>query len=289
MTPSASASSAVDEMLSRRGRNVDWAERVVRESISSTAEEALAEGVIDLVVPDLDRLLRGLDGRVVETDSGAVTLHTAGARVEDAPPSFREQFLARISEPNIAYLLLLAGIFGVFFELQNPGSVLPGIVGAIALVSATFALQMLPINWTGLALIAIAIVLFVLEVKIASHGALTIGGVVAMLMGSIMLIDSPLPFMRVSLSVIIPAVAFTALFFLFAVGMGVRAQRRRVTTGTEGLVGEAGIAKTPVHAEGSVFVHGEFWNARSDDPIAAGTPVVVVGVDGMRVSVRQKT
>jgi len=276
-------------IAARRGRNVEWAERVVRESISSTAEEALAERVIDLVAPDLDHLLRGLDGRVVETDSGAVTLHTAGARVVDAPPSFREQFLARISEPNIAYLLLLAGIFGIFFELQNPGAILPGVVGAIALLTATFALQMLPINWTGLALIAIAIVLFVLEVKIASHGALTIGGVVAMLVGSIMLIDSPLPFMRVSLSVIIPAVAFTALFFLFAVGMGVRAQRRRVTTGNEGLVGEAGVAKTAVHEEGSVFVHGEFWNARSDDPIAAGTPVVVVGVDGMRVSVRQKT
>jgi membrane-bound serine protease (ClpP class) len=201
----------------------------------------------------------------------------------------REQFLARISEPNIAYLLLLAGIFGVFFELQNPGSVLPGVVGAIALLTATFALQMLPINWTGLALIAIAIVLFVLEVKIASHGVLTIGGVVAMLIGSIMLVDSPLPFMRVSLSVIIPAVAFTALFFLFAVGMGVRAQRRKVTTGNEGLVGETGVAKTAVHEEGSVFVHGEFWNARSDEPIAAGTPVVVVGVDGMRVSVRRKT
>lgn len=276
-------------IAARRGRNVDWAERVVRESISSTAEEALAERVIDLVAPDLDRLLRGLDGRIVETDSGAVTLHTAGARIEDAPPSFRERFLARISEPNIAYLLLLAGIFGVFFELQNPGAILPGVVGAIALISAAFALQMLPINWTGLALIAIAIVLFVLEVKIASHGALAIGGVVAMLIGSIMLIDSPLPFMRVSLSVIIPAVAFTALFFLFAVGMGVRAQRRRVTTGNEGLVGEAGVAKTAVHEEGSVFVHGEFWNAHSDDPIAAGTAVVVVDVDGMRVRVRPKT
>jgi membrane-bound serine protease (ClpP class) len=275
-------------IASRRGRNVEWAERVVRESISSTAEEALAERVVDLVAADLGALLRDLDGRVVETDSGPVALRTAGARIVDVPPTFRERFLARISEPNIAYLLLLAGIFGIFFELQNPGSVLPGVVGAIALVTATFALQMLPVNWTGLALIAIAIVLFVLEVKITSHGALTIGGVVAMLVGSIMLIDSPLPFMRVSLSVIIPAVLFTALFFLFAVSMGIRAQKRKVTTGNEGLVGESGTARTPVHGDGSVFVRGELWSAHSDEPIAAGSPVVVVSVERMRVRVKPK-
>lgn len=276
-------------IAARRGRNVAWAERVVRESISSTAEEAAAARVIDFVAVDLDELLSRSNGRTVDVANGTVTLHTSGARVETIPPTFRERFLARVSDPNIAYLLMLVGIFGVFFELQNPGSVLPGVVGAVSLVTAAFALQMLPVSWTGLALIGIAIVLFLLEVKIASHGALTIGGVVAMFIGSIMLIDSPLPFMRVSLAVIVPAVISTALFFLFAVGAGMRAQRRKVTTGTEGLVGTEGVARTAVHGEGSVLVHGELWNASSDEPVEPGSRVTVIAVDGMRVKVRSVT
>jgi membrane-bound serine protease (ClpP class) len=273
-------------LATRRGRNVEWAERVVRESISSTAEEAVAEGVVDMVAGDMDELLVRIDGKVTDMATGAITLRTAGARVVELPQSFRERFLARISDPNIAYLLMLVGVFGIFFELQNPGAVFPGIVGGIAIIMAAFGLQMLPVNWTGVALIALAIVLFVLEVKVPSHGALTIGGVVAMFIGSIMLIDSPLPFMRVSLGVIIPSVLFTALFFLFAVGMGVRAQQRKVTTGNEGMVGEEGVARGAVHESGPVFVRGELWNARSAEPIAAGTRVVVERVDGMTVTVR---
>jgi membrane-bound serine protease (ClpP class) len=273
-------------LASRRGRNVAWAERVVRESISSTAEEAVAEGVVDLIAADLDELLAAIDGRTVEVPAGTATLRTSGAVVREMPPSFRERFLARIADPNIAYLLMLIGVFGLFFELQNPGAVLPGVAGAVAIIMAAFGLQMLPVNWTGVALIALALVLFFLEVKVASHGALTIGGIVAMFVGSIMLIDSPLPFMRVSLAVIIPSVLFTALFFLFAVGMGIRAQRRKVTTGHEGLVGAEGVVRRDVHASGSVFVRGELWNAQSAQPIAAGTRVVVERVDGMTVTVR---
>ena len=275
-------------LAARRGRNVEWAERVVRESISSTAEEAVEEEVVDLVAPGIEELLDRIDGRTVGLPGGTAVLRVADAPVIEAPPSFRERFLARISDPNIAYLLLLAGVFGIIFELQNPGSVLPGVVGVLALATAAFALQMLPISWTGVALIALAIAMFILEIKVPSHGALTVGGVVAMLIGSIMLIDSPIPFMRVSLAVIIPSVLFTALFFLFAVGMGIRAQRRPVTTGNEGLVGEEGIAKSDVHGDGSVFVHGEFWNAHSDEPIPAGSRIEVVHVEGMRVKVRHK-
>jgi membrane-bound serine protease (ClpP class) len=275
-------------LAARRGRNVEWAERVVRESISSTAEEALAARVAEVVAPDLPALLARLDGRVVDLAGAADTLRVAGAPVVEIPPSFRERFLARISDPNIAYLLMLAGVFGIIFELQNPGSVLPGVVGVLCLSTAAFALQMLPLSWTGVALIAAAIARFILEIKVPSHGALTIGGIVAMIIGSIMLIDSPVPFMRVSLAVIIPSVLFTAAFFLFAVGLGIRAQRRRVTTGNEGLVGETGTARSEVHAQGSVFVHGEFWNAHSDEPIPAGSPVEVVAVDGMKVKVRRK-
>ncbi len=275
-------------LATRRGRNVEWAERVVRESISSTAEEAVAERVVDLLARDLDELLAAIEGRVVDTPSGDVTLRTDGARIVVVAPSFRERFLTRISDPNIAYILMLIGVFGLFFELQNPGAIFPGVAGAVAIIMAAYGLQMLPVNWTGVTLIALAIILFVLEVKVASHGALTIGGVVAMFVGSIMLIDSPLPFMRVSLGVIIPSVLFTALFFIFAVGMGLRAQRRKVTTGNEGLVGEEGVTRGAVGETGSVFVHGEYWNARSAEPIAPGTRVVVERVEGMTLIVRTR-
>ena len=275
-------------LAARRGRSSEWAERVVRESISSTADEAVKEGIADFIAADLNDLIRRLDGRRTTTPAGEVSIQTADAAVHDVAPSRRERFLARIADPNIAYVLMLIGIFGILFELQNPGAVLPGVAGAVSLITAAYALQMLPVSWTGLALIVLAIVLFVLEIKVASHGILTIGGVVAMIIGSIMLIDSPLPFMRVSLAVIIPSVLVTALFFLFAVSMGIRAQRRRVTTGSEGLVGEVGVARTEISDGGTVFVRGELWSARSDDNVSAGDAVEVVAVEGMRLKVRRR-
>ena len=275
-------------LAARRGRNTEWAERVVRESISSTAEEAVKERVADFVASDMNELVRRIDGRRTTTPAGEVVIEAAGAQVQEVAPSRRERFLARIADPNIAYLLMLVGIFGILFELQNPGAILPGVAGAVSLITAAYALQMLPVSWTGLALIALAIVLFVLEVKVASHGLLTIGGVVAMIIGSIMLIDSPLPFMRVSLAVIIPSVLVTALFFLFAVSMGIRAQRRRVTTGSEGLLGEVGVARTTVSGDGTVFVRGELWSARSDEQVAAGDAVEVLAVEGMRLKVKRR-
>jgi membrane-bound serine protease (ClpP class) len=275
-------------IAARRGRNVTWAERIVRESISSTADEALRENVIDLVAPTIDDLIARLEGRRVEVAGDARTLQVTGAARIENLPTFRERFLSRISDPNIAYLLMLAGVFGLIFELQNPGSVFPGVVGALSLLTAAFALQMLPVNWAGAALIALAIVLFILEIKVTSHGLLTVGAVIAMIFGSLMLIDSPFPFMRVSLAVIIPSVLFTALFFLFAVGMGVRAQRRRITTGSEGLVGMEGVARGTVGSDGgSVLVRGEFWNAVSDEPIDDGARIEVVRVDGLRLRVRR--
>lgn len=272
-----------------RGRDVEWAESIVRESISSTAEEVLKLGVIDFMADDLNDLVEQLDGLTVDVLGTEVTLATAAASVESlryANPSLRERFLARISDPNIAYLLMLLGIFGIFFELQNPGAIFPGVIGAIAILLAFYALQLLPVNYAGVALILLAIVMFVLEIKIPSGGMLTVGGVVAMLVGSIMFIDSPLPFMRVSFTVIIPAVIFTALFFLFAVGMGLRAQKRKVATGEKGIVGEIGVAKSDVFDTGSVFVHGEHWNARSDEPISIGSQVEVVAVNGMTLKVK---
>jgi membrane-bound serine protease (ClpP class) len=273
-------------LATKRNRNVEWAEKVVRESISSTAREAVDEGVVDLVAADMDELLEGIDGFDVDVNGHTVTLKTAGAAVEHIHPSWREKFLARISDPNVAYLLMLLGVFGIIFELQNPGAIYPGVIGAISILLAAFALQLLPINYVGLALIALSIVLFLLETQIASAGLLTAGGVVSMFIGSVMLIDSPLPFMRISLKVIIPSVIFTAAFFAFAVGLGLRAQRRKVSTGARGLTGETGVAKSDVFETGSVFVHGEFWNASSDEKIENGSPVKVVAVDGLKLKVK---
>jgi len=274
-------------IATRRGRDVEWAEKVVRESISSTAEEAAKIGIVDLIAKDVPDLLLQLNGRTVEMDGRQITLETAGARIVELKPSLRERFLARITDPNIAYLLMLLGFFGLIFELQNPGSIFPGVIGGIAILLAFYALQLLPVNYAGLALIVLALVMFLLEIKIPSGGLLTVGGVIAMVIGSIMFIDSPLPFMRVSLSVMIPAVVFTVLFFLFAVGLGLRAQRRKVATGTGGIIGEVGVAKTDISPEGSAFVHGEYWNAVSDDEIAAGSRIEVIAVDGMKIKVKK--
>lgn len=269
-----------------RGRDPEWAEKIVRESHSSTAEEVRELGVIDIIADDFPDLIDQLDGRTVDVQGSDRTLSTVGARIVTIEPSVRERFLAKVADPNIAYLLMLLGIFGIFFELQNPGAIFPGVIGGIAILLAFYALQLLPVNFAGLALILLAIVMFVLEIKVPSGGLLTVGGVVAMIIGSIMFIDSPLPFMRVSLSVIIPAVMFTALFFLFAVGMGLRAQSRKVATGIQGLEGEVGTAKSDVGERGSVFVHGEYWNARSDEPIPVGSRIEVVSVDGMLLTVK---
>jgi membrane-bound serine protease (ClpP class) len=281
------AAAYVRGIADQRGRDVEWAESIVRESVSSTAEEAKQRGVVDIIATDIDDLLAQLDGRVVDVEGHPRTLDLKNAVRVEVAPSIREKLLAKISDPNIAYLLLLLGIFGIFFELQNPGAIFPGVVGGIAILLAFFALQLLPVNYAGLALIILAIVMFLLEIKVPSGGLLTAGGIASMLIGSIMLIDSPLPFMRVSLSVIVPAVIFTALFFVFAVGMGIRAQRKKVTTGPAGIVGEIGTARTDVGETGSVFVHGEHWNATSDEPIAANTRIEVVGVEGMTLKVRR--
>ncbi len=273
-------------IATKRGRDIEWAERIVRESISSTSEEALEKGVIDFIADDLADLLDKLDGTPVDVDGRELRFKTAGAEIIEVVPSLRERFLGRISDPNIAYLLMLLGFFGLIFELQNPGSIFPGVIGVISILLAFFALQLLPVNYAGLALIATAIIMFLLEIKIPSGGLLTVGGAIAMVIGSIMFIDSPLPFMRVSLSVMIPAVIFTVLFFLFVVGLGLRAQKRKVSTGISGIIGEIGVARTDVEADGSVFVHGEYWNATSDIKIPAGSNIEVVAVDGMTMKVK---
>ena len=271
----------------KRGRNAKWAEEAVRKSVSITETEALKLGVIDLISPDVTSLVKQIDGRTVDVVLGKKTLKTADAAVKELPMGFRYKLLGIISNPNIAYILMILGFYGLYFELSNPGAIFPGVAGAICLILAFYALQTLPINYAGLMLIVLAIILFIAEAFITSHGVLGIGGVVAMLFGSLMLIDSPEPSLRVSWAVIIPVVAASSLLFIITLTVAVRAHRSRVDTGKEGLIGMHAEAKTDVNGEGQVFLRGEYWNARSDEHIAKGEKVMVVAVDGLRLTVKK--
>jgi membrane-bound serine protease (ClpP class) len=269
-----------------RGRNVEWAEKAVRSSVSATEREAVKLRVVDLVADNLPDLLAKIDGRVVKTVKGSVTLHTKDAATKRIEVRFRDRFLALISDPNIAYILMMVGMLGIFFELSNPGSVLPGVIGGISLILAFFAFQSLPINWAGLLLILFGLVLLVVEIKVASHGVLTVGGIVAMLLGSLMLYDVPESGLRISWLVIIPTVGTTAGVVVFAVSAGLRALYRPPITGTAGMVGQTGVVKTPLDPEGQILVEGELWRAVAQDgPVPAGERVRVLDVEGLTLKV----
>lgn len=249
----------------KRNRNGQWAEEAVRNSVSITGTEALQKKVIDLMAVDTKQLLEEIDGRTVEVSTGTVTLHTQKAEIENLRMSFIEKLLNVLSDPNIAYLLLMLGFYGILFELYNPGAILPGIIGVIGLVLGLYSLNTLPINYAGLALIVFAIILFIAEIKVVSHGMLAIGGIISLLLGSLMLIrpDSSFEIIRISRSVILATTTITALFFLFVIGAGIRAQRARPVTGVEGFMGETGEALEPLDPLGNVRVHGEIWQAES--------------------------
>ncbi len=267
-----------------RGRNADWFERAVRESVSIDAEGAVREGICDLIADDIPSLLKRVDGRVVLLPAGPETLRTQESAVRERRMSLRERVLSIITNPNIAYLLFLAGILGIFFELSSPGAILPGVIGGISLILALFAFQSLPVNYAGVLLVLLAIVMFLAEIKVPSHGALSIGGVISLLLGSLMLIRGG-PAGSVSLIVIVPAILVTAAFFIFAVAMALRAQKRRTVTGREGMVGEIARVVANLSPEGKVLVRGEIWSASSDRPVPAGDSVRIVSVIGLRLQV----
>ncbi|MFA5353115.1 MAG: nodulation protein NfeD [Thermodesulfovibrionales bacterium] len=273
-------------LAEKRGRNGQWAEDAVRKSISATETEALGKGIVDLLAPDLKTLLKEIHGRRVVTAGGEQLLDTAGARIIREEMGIRDRLLDLISDPNVAYVLMLLGFYGLFFELTSPGAVFPGVVGAVSLILAFYSFQTIPVNYAGLLLIITGIILFILEVKVTSYGMLTIGGIASLVMGSLMLFDSPAPFLRLSLAVIIPAAVVTALFFGVTIRLAYRAFKRRPVTGIEGLAGLEGKAHTEITPEGgTVFVHGEFWSAFSDSPLPRGAGVVVTEVRGMRLKV----
>jgi membrane-bound serine protease (ClpP class) len=273
----------------KRNRNADWAENAVRNSVSVTATVALQQKVIDLIANDDQELFQQLDGRNVQLSSGTVKLHTKSAKVIEYEMSFIEKLLNILSDPNIAYILMMLGFYGLMFELYNPGSILPGIVGVICLVLAFYSMNTLPINYAGLALILFALLLFILEIKIVSHGVLAIGGIVSLLLGSMMLIPRGAGSVgSISWTVIIATTGVTALFFLFVIGMGLKAQSLKPFTGGEAMIGEAGEAKGELNPLGMVFVHGELWQAESvSGVISMGERIRVKGMKGFKLFVEK--
>jgi membrane-bound serine protease (ClpP class) len=280
------AAANIRAMALRRNRNANWAERAVRKSESITADVALDSNVINFIAENLDAVLDSLDGRTATLPRGEVTLHTKGATVDNIEMSLRERVLTVITNPNIAYILMSIGWLGIMLELYNPGSIFPGVVGAISLILGFYALQTLPINYAGLALIGLALILFLMEIKIVSHGLLTIGGVISMLIGSLMLIDSPDPAARISLGVILAVVGTTAAFFIFAISLALKARRLRPTTGAEGMIGQIATVKEGFERTGMVHVAGEYWKAETTAPVEAGAKVEVTGKQGMVLTVK---
>jgi membrane-bound serine protease (ClpP class) len=271
----------------RRGRNGDWAEKAVRDSVSLTETQALKEKVVDLVVPDFDHLMTALDGREVRRPEGAVVLRTLGQPVVRLPMDWRRRLLDQLGDPTIAYLLLMAGLLGIFFELSHPGVIFPGVIGAISLILAFYALQSLPVSAAGLLLILLAMLLFFAELKIVSHGILGVGGVIALSLGSVMLVRAPVSWMRVSLFAVVPMVAATSLFFLVVLRLALKARGLPAATGREGMVGAVGVAVEDLAPAGNVFVHGETWSAETPDVVHQGDRVRVTAVHGLTLQVRK--
>ena len=275
-------------IATERGRNAEWAEKAVRQSVSVTEREAVKLKVVDLVADSVPDLLDKIDGRSVKTARGPVTLQTKGAAVTAIEIGFRDRVLNVITDPNVAYILMMLGMLGLFFELSTPGAILPGVIGGISLILAFFAFQSLPINYAGLLLILFGIALFVAEISVVSHGVLAIGGIVALSLGSLMLFDAPEVGFRVSWWVILPTIGATAGVLMFVLTAGLRALRSRSPVGAPALVGQTGVARGPLSPEGQVLVHGELWRAVvRGAPVDEGARVRVVDVNGLTLTVEK--
>ncbi len=282
------AAAFVRTIAEKRNRNVEWAEDAVRKSVSITSAEAVKNNVVDLLSMDVNHLMEQLDGRSVETISGTKILSTKNASVEHAEMRLIEKILNILSDPNLAYILLMIGFYGILFELYSPGAIFPGVIGVLSLIIGLYALHALPVNYAGLALIIVGIVLFIMEIKITSYGMLTIGGIAALLMGSLMLIkeDPTFPVMEISKTVIFTFTALSTLFFLFVVGAGIRAQKSVPVTGMEGFMGETGIALENLEPNGTVRIHGEIWQAESNSgKIVSGEKVKIVSMKNFKLIV----
>ena len=272
----------VKSIAQKRGRNVEWAEKVVCESVSVTESEALKENIIDLIAKDTDDLIKKINGRKIE-GKGILELDNATKNI--IKESLRTKILKTISDPNIAYILMMIGLAGLYFELSHPGAIFPGVVGGIAIILAFFAMQTLPVNYAGILLIIMAIIFFIMEMKITSYGLLSVAGVVSLLLGSLMLFESDGSGLRVSLQVILPTTMLVSGFFIVVAGLVFKSHMAKPLTGAKGLIGETGIVKKEIANEGKVFVHGELWNAVSKKPITKGAKIRVVKVDNLVLEV----
>jgi membrane-bound serine protease (ClpP class) len=280
------AAAYLRSICTKRGRNTELAETAVRESKSFTEREALDQHLIDLVAPNEQALLAALDGRVVTRfDGTSQTLHTAGATIEVYERSLREKIISAIADPNIALILMVIGALGIYVEFSSPGLIAPGVLGSILVLLGLSALSVLPINWLGAALMLLAFTLFILEVKFTSHGILAVGGAVCMVLGAVMLINTPAPEMRIHWSTAIGlALPFSAIT-VFLLSLAWRARQNKVETGREGMVGQLGSTITELTPEGKVFVHGEYWEAVSSLPLPAGARVRVTAIDKLKLTV----
>lgn len=279
----------IRSMAEMRGRNADWAEKAVREAASLSAEQALDQGVVDLMAKDIPDLLAQIDGRVVNVNNIEMTLDTADAGIETYMPDWRNRLLSVITNPNVAYILMLLGIYGLFFELANPGFVLPGVIGGICLLLALYSMQVLPVNFTGVALILLGIAFMVAELFMPSFGALGIGGVIAFVIGSIILFDvEGTGDLAISKSLIIAVSTITAAFFLIVIRMVIRAHQKPVVSGSEELVGLTGEVVADFEKRGFIHIHGENWQAEANTPMTAGTRVRVTGIEGLTLKIEPK-
>jgi len=274
----------VRSIAKERGRNQDWVEKAVRESVSITADVAVKENVVDLVARDIDDLLNLLDGREIVLDNNKVPLDTKGLTLSYVTPGWRDKILNTISNPNIAYILMMIGMAGLYFELSHPGAILPGVVGAISLILAFFAFQTLPVNYAGLMLIALAIIFFIAEIKVTSYGMLSLAGLISLTLGSVMLFED----VRVSLKLMMPTVVLIGAFFVTIAYLAFRAYRRTPKGGMEGLLGEIGVVQERIDPVGLVFAHGEYWNATSEEIAEEGDKVEIIGSRGLELIVRKE-
>ena len=267
-----------------RKRNQEWVEKAIRESVSITADVAVKQNVVDLVASDIDELLTLLDGREIMLDKGKLTLQTKDLKIVYVTPGWRDKILNTISNPNIAYILMMIGLAGLYFELSHPGAILPGVVGAISLILAFFSFQTLPVNYAGLLLIALAIIFFIAEIKVTSYGLLSLAGLISLTLGSIMLFEN----VGVSLRLMMPTIVLIGGFFVGIAFLAFRAYRRKPKGGRDGLIGESGVVEEKIDPEGLIFAHGEYWKATSNEVVEEGERVRIIGLRGLKLIVEKE-
>jgi len=280
------ASAYIRSLAEKRGRNAHWAELAVAKSVSISAEEAMKLNVIDLIAANVEALVLALDGRKIKVDSTSVTLKTVDREIVYHAMNKRQKILDTISNPNVAYILMMLGLVGLYFELSNPGLILPGVIGGISMILALYAMQTLPINYAGLLLIVLGLVLFIVELNVMSFGLLSAGGVISIFLGSLMLIDSDDPAMQISNTVLVPTLGSFIAISLGILYLAAKSQQHRAVSGVEGLIGAEGVVKAELNPEGSVLIHGEVWNAEGEGKILVGEKVIVSAVEGLKLKVK---